>query len=248
MTVRQFFQEHPNTAVAFSGGTDSACLLCKAKQDAKKTAAIYVKTPFQPAFELADAQHFCELFDLPLLVIEYDILQDERVTANDADRCYRCKSALFAQIKSAAEAMGLPEVADGTNASDDAEDRPGMRALEELGILSPFRLCGITKDQIREESRRLGLFTADKPSYACLATRIPTGMPITARTLEKVETAETALAAMGFSDFRVRCTPEGGAKLEIKEDQLSLALEKWDPVCEILRPLFGDISLSRDFR
>ncbi len=248
MTLQQFFSEHPKTAVAFSGGTDSAFLLYRAKQYAEETAAIYVKTPFQPAFELEDALGFCGLYHIPITVTEYGILQDARVTENTADRCYYCKSALFAQIRDTANALGLPDIADGTNASDDADDRPGMRALKELDILSPLRICEITKEQIREESRRLGLFTADKPSYACLATRIPTGMMITAETLEKVENAETALSAMGFSDFRVRCTPDGGAKLEIRREQLPLYRETEREIERTLAPMFDTVVLSETFR
>ncbi len=253
MTLQQFFREHPKTAVAFSGGTDSAWLLCMADRYADQTAAIYVNTPFQPAFELADAESFCDLFNIPIIVIEYDILQLRQVTANHADRCYQCKRALFAQIRKAADALGYPDIADGTNASDDADDRPGMRALAELGILSPLRLCGITKEQIREESRRLGLFTADKPAYACLATRIPTGTPIDAQTLTKVEAAESALSGMGFSDFRVRCVPggaasESSAKLEIREEQLPLFREKETEIRDRLTPLFERVCLSDHFR
>ncbi len=254
MTLQQFFKEHPKTAVAFSGGTDSAYLLSQAGRYAKETAAFYMKTPFQPAFELEDARQLCDLLDIPITVIEYDILREYRVAANSADRCYHCKTALFTQIRKAAGDLGFDDIADGTNADDDSDDRPGMRALAELGILSPLRLCGITKEQIREESRSIGLFTADKPSYACLATRIPSGTRITAEMLARVEDAETVLAGMGFSDFRVRCVPVGsatsetGAKLEIRKEQLPLYRETSEEIGRILAPMFDTVSLSEKFR
>ncbi len=248
MTLQQFFEEHPNTAVAFSGGTDSAYLLSQARRYAKNTAAVYVQTPFQPEFELEDARQLCSLLDIPLTVIEYDILREDPVTANSADRCYHCKTALFTQIRETTKTLGFADIADGTNAEDDADDRPGMRALAELGILSPLRLCRITKEQIREESRRLGLFTADKPAYACLATRIPTGTRITAEMLAKVEEAETALAAMGFSDFRVRCTPGKGARIEIRREQLPLYRENEKEIGQALAPIFDTVYLSETFR
>ncbi len=248
MELQQFFREHPKTAVAFSGGTDSAYLLCMAARYAEDTAAIYVKTLFQPAFEQADVQRFCDLYDIPVIITEYDILQNEQVVINGADRCYHCKTALFSRIRAISEEHGFSCTADGTNADDDAGDRPGMRALIELGILSPLRLCGMTKEKIREESRRLGLFTADKPAYACLATRIPAGTRITAETLAKVEKAETALSEMGFSDFRVRCMPGAGAKLEIKREQLPLFEEEKTKISDLIGPLFGSVSLSENFR
>ncbi|MCC8141224.1 MAG: ATP-dependent sacrificial sulfur transferase LarE [Lachnospiraceae bacterium] len=247
MTLEQFFKEHPKTAIAFSGGTDSSYLLYMAKQYAEETVAVYMKTPFQPEFELEDARHFCTDHDIPIIIMEYDILQLEPVAANPADRCYYCKMALFTQIRSAADEKGFPCVADGTNASDDAADRPGMRALKELGIFSPLRLSGITKDQVRDKSRKLGLFTADKPAYACLATRIPTGTRITAEILKKVEQAETALMELGFYDFRVRVL-ENGARLEMKKEQIPLLLENKDDIFSLLQPLFGEIYLDFEAR
>ncbi len=243
MNLEQFFEEYPNIAIAFSGGTDSAYLLSMAAKYAKETAAIYVNTPFQPAFELDDARRLCAGLGISVYVLDYDILQNEQIVSNPPDRCYHCKTVLFGQIKKAAAEMGFSFLADGTNADDDAGDRPGMRALTELSVLSPLKLCGLTKEQIREESRKLGLFTADKPSYACLATRIPAGTAITAETLNKVEQAESALADMGFIDFRVRSLPDG-AKLEIKKDQFELVSEKWDEICKILDPLFGQVRLD----
>lgn len=243
MTLQEFFQMNPEIAIAFSGGTDSAYLLYMAKQYARRTTAIYVSTAFQPAFEKADARRFCEEYDIPLAVLEYDIFQNDDVIKNPQNRCYYCKTALFTQIRKSAAELGFSCLADGTNASDDADDRPGMKALSELKVLSPLRICGITKDELREASRQLGLFTADKPAYACLATRIPSGTRLTQQKLELVEKAENALAQMGFSDFRVRYM-EKAAKLQIKENQLPLVLEKREDILDILKPIFGNVYLD----
>ncbi len=247
MTLQQFFQRHPNIAIAFSGGTDSSYLLYQARQYAKDVAAICVKTPFFPKFELADVRRFARAYDIPLTVATYDILQNDTVTENPADRCYHCKTAMLKKVTETARELGFADVADGTNASDNAAERPGMRALAEQNILSPLRLCGLTKEQIRKESRRLGLFPADKPAYSCLATRIPTGMQLTADLLEKVEAAESALLAMGFSDFRVRVR-ENGARLEMKKEQIPLLLDNKDTIYDLLEPLFGEVYLDFESR
>ena len=118
-------------------------------------------------------------------VLPIDVLCHEKVTANPPDRCYHCKQQIFGKILEKAKADGFSLVLDGTNASDDAADRPGMRALAELKVRSPLRECGLTKAVIREKSMEAGLFTWDKPAYACLATRIPTGEVITAEKLER---------------------------------------------------------------
>ena len=112
------------------------------------------------------------------MVIETaDIMSNPHITDNPPDRCYYCKTAVFQRIVELARADGFDIVCDGTNATDDSTERAGMRALEEMGIVSPLRLCGLTKSEVRRLSREAGLFTHDKPSYACLATRIPTGRP-----------------------------------------------------------------------
>ncbi len=190
MTLQQFFEEHPIVAVAFSGGADSAYLLREAKRYAREVTAVYFDTPFQPAFVLPEARAFCEAYAVPFVVLSYDALADETITANPADRCYHCKTAMFTLLRSFADARGIPDILDGTNASDDPTRRPGMRALTERGVYSPLRLCGLTKPRILEASRKFGLPTADKPPYSCLATKIPTGETITAEGLRRVAERE----------------------------------------------------------
>ncbi len=222
MTLREFFEENPVCAVAFSGGVDSAVLLSAAAAYGRKAAAYFVRTVFQPGFELEDARETAGRLGVELRVLEADILAVPEVAANPADRCYYCKRALFTRLLEEAARDGFPVVVDGCNASDDAGDRPGMRALAELGIRSPLRECGIGKAEVRRMAREAGLRVWDKPSYACLATRVPAGTAVSAAALARVERGETALMALGFSDLRLRLRGEDGL-LQVREEQLELA-------------------------
>ena len=243
MTLEAFFQQVPKAAVAFSGGTDSALLLWAARRYGCDVRAYYVKTPFQPRFEYEDARRLARELDVPLTVVELDILTVPEAAANGPQRCYFCKRALFSGLWKAARRDGYTVLLDGTNASDDAGDRPGMRALRELEVRSPLRECGLTKENVRRLSREAGLFTWDKPAYACMATRIPTGTPIRARDLERVERAEAALAALGFRDFRVRLF-HGAARVQVTAAQLPLILERREDLTAALRADFSDILLD----
>ena len=220
--LREFFLNNPKLALAFSGGSDSAYLLYAAKECGTDVGAYYVRSRFQAAFEFEDALRLADELGVQLRVLDIDVLSDEKIVSNPANRCYHCKKHIFSAIIEAARADGYRTVIDGTNASDDASDRPGMRALEEMGVRSPLRECGITKAELRAYSQAAGLFTWNKPAYACLATRIPCGMLIDAEWLKKVEKAEKALSAMGFIDFRVRLTNDGSAKIQLHKDQLGL--------------------------
>lgn len=243
MTLEAFFQQNPRAALAFSGGVDSAFLLWAGVRAGAEVQPYFIKTPFQPRFELEDARRLCAQLDVDLVVLDYDILDHENVAANPPDRCYHCKRRLFSHLKRYAASEGFSLLLDGTNASDEVEDRPGMRALRELEVRSPLRECGLTKEMIRALSREAGLFTWDKPSYACLATRVPTGRAITREDLEKVERGETALAALGFADFRLRLTPDG-CKLQVREGQLPLALERREDILSALEADFSEITLD----
>lgn len=242
-SLRAFFAEHSRMALAFSGGVDSAYLLYAARACGCDVAAFYAQSAFQPEFERRDAQRLAEQLDVPLNVVPLDVLAVAAVRDNPADRCYHCKKAIFTALLAAAEAQGYEAVMDGTNASDDTSDRPGMKALVELGVLSPLRLCGITKAQVREYSRAAGLFTWDKPAYACLATRIPTGTPITDEDLNRVEGAEAALFALGFSDFRVRLF-HGAARLQLPGAQMAEAIARREEIRGALAPWIEIVMLD----
>lgn len=247
MTLQDFFRANPKAALAFSGGTDSAYLLWAASQWAQDVKAYYVHSPFQPAFELSDAKRLAEELHMPMTVLEADVLSVPGAAANGPDRCYHCKTALFTLLKNAALADGYTLLIDGTNASDDAGDRPGMRALKELAVRSPLRECVITKAEVRQRSKEAGLFTWDKPAYACLATRVPTGTAITPEALTAVEGAENALAALGYRDFRVRLF-HGAARLELTEHDFMRAAGEREAVKAALSPWFKTVLLDCNTR
>ena len=247
MTLQEFFTEHPKAALGFSGGVDSSYLLWAAVNAGADIAPYYIQTAFQPAFELEDAKRLCEQIGVKLNVIQLDALADPRVAANPANRCYYCKVGLFGALRARAKADGYDLLLDGTNASDDAGDRPGMKALREMEVRSPLRECGLTKAMIRQESRKAGLFTWDKPAYACLATRVPTGRTITPELLRRVEGAETTLFDLGFTDFRVRLYDDA-ARLQLPEGQLAKAVEQRQAIRQALAPWFDIVLLDTQTR
>lgn len=247
MTLQAFFQANPRAALVFSGGVDSAYLLWAGRHWGCDLTAYYVRTAFQPEFEYEDARRLAEEVGVPLRVVEADILSVPLAAANGPDRCYHCKRALFALLWEAARRDGHTLLLDGTNASDDAGDRPGMRALRELEVRSPLRECGLTKAEIRAQSKKAGLFTWNKPAYACLATRIPTGTAITAGDLERVEAAEGALFALGFTDFRVRLL-SGAARIQLPADQWDRASEQREAIRKALSPRFDAVLLDLETR
>ena len=247
MTLQAFFQANPRAALAFSGGVDSAYLLWAGRHWGCDLTAYYVRTAFQPEFEYEDARRLAEEVGVPLRVVEADILSVPLAAANGPDRCYHCKRALFALLWEAARRDGHTLLLDGTNASDDAGDRPGLRALRELEVRSPLRECGLTKAEIRAQSKKAGLFTWNKPAYACLATRIPTGTAITAVDLERVEAAEGALFALGFTDFRVRLL-SGAARIQLPADQWDRVSEQREAIREALSPRFDAVLLDLETR
>lgn len=243
MELRDFFQECPKVALGFSGGVDSAYLLYAALDHGAQVRPYFIKTAFQPQFELEDARRLCAQLGVELTVVELDVLQIPGVAENPPDRCYHCKRALFGRLRQQAQADGYTVLIDGTNASDDAGDRPGMRALGELSVRSPLRECGITKAQVRALSKEAGLFTWDKPAYACLATRVPTGEAVTPETLRKVEAAEEALFSLGYSDLRVRVF-HGAARLQLPGQQLEQAAKEREAILQALSPWFDTVLLD----
>lgn len=238
--IKSFFQQHKSVVVALSGGVDSAVLLALSLKYADKTAACFVKTDLQPEFELKDAQNVCSKLNIKLNVLNADIFSDSNIVSNNADRCYHCKKMMFKKIKDFAEKSGGGFIVEGTNADDDIADRPGYKALTELGILSPLRLCGITKKKIRDYARGIDLPVGDKPSYACLATRIYKGEPITKSKLGNISAAESAMFQMGFSDFRIR-QKGSNAKIELCGKDFSLLVSKRKSIYDILSNYYNDI-------
>lgn len=247
MELERFFAENPRAAVAFSGGADSAYLLYAAVKAGANVKAYYVKTAFQPQFELEDAKKLAGELGTPMQVLPLDILCNQTVMANPPDRCYHCKKRIFSAIRAAAAQDGFSVLLDGTNASDDAGDRPGIRALKELSVRSPLREAGLTKAEIRRLSKEAGLFTHDKPAYACLATRIPTGETITAEKLRRTEWAETYLAGLGLRDFRVRAMGNT-AKLQVRASDLNLVVTHREQITAELGKAYEGVLLDLEVR
>jgi uncharacterized protein len=189
--------------VAFSGGVDSTFLLYRASQIKKiKVAAVTIRTTYIPKREIEEAEEFCKSYDIKHFIL--DLPFSDAVKYNPIDRCYVCKKLLFTQLKAFASKNGYLNIVDGSNSDDNGDYRPGLKALEELGIRSPLMESGLIKHEIRELSQRDGLPTWDKPSYACLLTRIPYDTKVTEKDLRMVENAEQFLFNKGYPGTRVR--------------------------------------------
>jgi len=209
--------------VAYSGGVDSTLLAVAAREAlGDKALCVLAISETYPRSEVEEAERTAAALELPFMEVETDELADTRFTANPTDRCYYCKQELFGLLRDIADARGLAHVADGNNADDVSDHRPGRKAAAEFGVVSPLQDVGMTKDEIREVSRSLGLPTAEKPSMACLASRFPYGTVIDAVGLTRVGAAERALRQLGLVQTRVRVHGEV-ARLEVAPDELERA-------------------------
>lgn len=224
-------------AVAFSGGVDSTYLLHEAAKAGKgKVTALIMKTPSVPERELNEAVAFCKSRDISFFVLPADPFSATGFRENGRDRCYICKHFLFSALLEKAKEEGIPFVADGTNADDRKEFRPGLRALKELDIRSPLAEAGLTKKEIRELSEKEGLPTWNKPSFSCLATRFPYGEELAVEKLRRTEAAENLLAELGFTQRRVRV--HGNlARIEVLPAEIPLLLERRDMISSRLEEL-----------
>lgn len=224
-------------AVAFSGGVDSTYLLHEAvKAGKEKVTALIMKTPSVPERELDEAVTFCKSRGISFFVLPADPFSAAGFRENGRDRCYICKHFLFSALFEKAKKEGIPFVADGTNADDRKEFRPGLRALKELDIRSPLAEAGLTKKEIRELSEKEGLPTWNKPSFSCLATRFPYGEELTVEKLRRTEAAENLLAELGFTQRRVRV--HGNlARIEVLPAEIPLLLERRDMISSRLEEL-----------
>ena len=224
-------------AVAFSGGVDSTYLLHEAvKAGKEKVTALIMKTPSVPERELDEAVTFCKSRGISFFVLPADPFSAAGFKENGRDRCYICKHFLFSALLEKAKEEGIPFVADGTNADDTKEFRPGLKALKELDIRSPLAEAGLTKKEIRELSEKEGLSTWNKPSFSCLATRFPYGEELTVEKLRRTEAAENLLAELGFTQRRVRV--HGNlARIEVLPVEIPLLLERRDMISSRLEEL-----------
>ena len=218
--LRKILRELESVLVAFSGGVDSSFLLHLAHEVLGDSAtAITFVSPFLSRQELDRAVRFCEKRRIEHVLLEINPLAVEEIRANKPDRCYHCKKRVFSQGLAEAQKMSIPYLVEGTQLSDAGDHRPGHRALAELKIRSPLLEAGLSKDQVRRLSKKLGLSSWNLPPMACLASRIPYGTPIDLESLARVESAEKFLFDEGFHLVRVR-DHQGTARIELSPEEI----------------------------
>ncbi len=245
MTLEEKYQlltsmisESGGMLVAFSGGVDST-FLAKVAFDVlgERALAVTARAKVHAAFEEQEAVELAREIGIRHLVIDADPLEAEGFAQNPPQRCYICKSTILSALLPIARQEGLATVAEGSNASDTGDYRPGMRAVDDLGAVSPLKEAGLVKDEIRLLSRRLGLSTWDKPAFACLASRIPYGNIITEDKLRSVDAAEDYLRARGYRILRVRHHGDV-ARIELAPEEMERFMDSAD-LAEVARAFKG---------
>ena len=222
--------------MAFSGGVDSTFLLCVAKDVlGNRVIAVTAVSPLQPKDEIIDATRIAGRMNVKHITCTIDILREDKVVSNPKNRCYHCKMMLLRKLKPIAEKHGFA-VIEATNKSDLGDHRPGLNAVKRLGIQSPLIMAGFEKEEIRRTARRLGLPNWNRPSTACLASRIPYGQKIDIHRLRRIEKAEDYLRRLGFSQVRLR-DHFPIARIEINEHEFKKLITCRKKIVKYLRKL-----------
>jgi uncharacterized protein len=236
--LRAQLQAHAPLVIAYSGGVDSAYLLAEAHETlGLQVLGVIADSASLPRQALADALALAEKIGVRVEVVKTGELDNPDYASNPPNRCYFCKAELFTNLDALARDRGFRAIAYGENADDIKQERPGRKAATEFAVLAPLRDAGLTKAEIRELSRELGLPTADAPAQPCLSSRIPWGTPVTAGALDMIERGEASVRALGFHVFRVRHIVKEGAAPQTAIARVQIAPDEMSRLSSIEREL-----------
>lgn len=236
--MKQYTKE--DTAVAFSGGADSSLILkaaCEsAKENGSKVYAVTMQTELHTMEDLEVAKKVAKETGACHIVLAVDELKEAGIESNPLDRCYRCKRLLFSKLRERVSQLGVSIILEGTNADDLKVYRPGIRAIQELGIISPLADAGFTKKEVRELAASYGISVADRPASPCMATRFPYGVQLTREKMEAAQRGEAYIRSLGFYNVRLRVQEEL-ARIEVDADSLADILIHREEIIKFLKGL-----------